>query len=941
MKRIVLTASLFLGCMSLSNAWAAVDLTLFEQDFLRGKGKPDSFAESFVAQEQQARVIISNGGENGSKKVSSASVVLNGKKIVGPRDFNQKVSVQEFTVDLLGENTLAVELSSKPGSSLHVQVIQEIDADAAAVVGPEGGMVAVEDAGSPIYGAKIEVPAGALDEDIVLTMKEKDPAESALPEKLMHVGPIVDFGPDGTQFLSGVTVTLPYYDNDNDGYLDGTGVHENNVFPGFHDHNSSEWEYPEKLTQNTSDNTDTFEIKHFSDATQFTGKKTKLGVVYEILGDKIYTAKREYRTDEERTGEEKYLIDRNNYGEYLYNNVNEDLDKMKLWIASCDNYDCTSRRNTDASLNLVVHSTVPWKLSYPDLTPDELLQSTLLFPSEKIDSQYYQYLVDYVSLLKEQNIKWTPVLNINDTPSWLENLYIDDVIKINGGKNNLSSFLFKPKSKIWDYTEGWIKGFIFALRDYIGEGNTIEEIFICNEMQLAEDDNSKISGKRFSFDSLSDKESAMAEFFNTMRNYVISSLGSKKDKVKVGWKFNPYAFENGNQDETGLISYTGISKGMLEKLLMMNDSSSDYPRPNLLGFDIYEGKKDITISFEDTDTYKGVKGYLKGDNQLDFMNKDKFPGLVGGIYFPEYNSDARGEKPGTKEKVGLLTANELENLIVKSKDLDVRYWAYFKWNGDKREWDQHGDITEDQIIGLCNTFDKLGGNPKYVEFFPDVKICDPYKDAIKEMKKLGVIHGHDDGEFKPGDFVNRAEFAKMLVRTAEELGIDFDKDKQDSGFSDVPAGEWFKDSIDKLYSKKIYINGILSKKGIIQGYDDNTFRPQNYINFAEMIKMIVQTFSPEIPSCKEFEQPKNPTVIFCNTTTEWYDSYFIKAKELGIKPVIRGSEWKSVDTENPYGIYNYVISMNVQRRKVVKALFDAYNYCKTYPYNCPMIGSGE
>ncbi|CAK8719791.1 MAG: hypothetical protein CDV28_101215 [Candidatus Electronema aureum] len=58
MKRIVMAASLLLGCLSLSSAWAAVDLTLFEQDFLRGKGKPDSFAKSFVAQEHQARMCV-------------------------------------------------------------------------------------------------------------------------------------------------------------------------------------------------------------------------------------------------------------------------------------------------------------------------------------------------------------------------------------------------------------------------------------------------------------------------------------------------------------------------------------------------------------------------------------------------------------------------------------------------------------------------------------------------------------------------------------------------------------------------------------------------------------------------------------------------------------------------------------------------------------------
>ena len=48
MKNTVLAAAILLGCMYFSSAWA-VDLTLFERDFLRGKEKPDSYAESFVA----------------------------------------------------------------------------------------------------------------------------------------------------------------------------------------------------------------------------------------------------------------------------------------------------------------------------------------------------------------------------------------------------------------------------------------------------------------------------------------------------------------------------------------------------------------------------------------------------------------------------------------------------------------------------------------------------------------------------------------------------------------------------------------------------------------------------------------------------------------------------------------------------------------------------
>ena len=64
-----LVASILFGCICVSTSWA-VDLTLFEQDFLRSKGKPDSYAKSFVAQGHQAKLIISNGEE-----INSASVV--------------------------------------------------------------------------------------------------------------------------------------------------------------------------------------------------------------------------------------------------------------------------------------------------------------------------------------------------------------------------------------------------------------------------------------------------------------------------------------------------------------------------------------------------------------------------------------------------------------------------------------------------------------------------------------------------------------------------------------------------------------------------------------------------------------------------------------------------------------------------------------------------
>jgi len=67
---------------------------------------------------------VQNGEADGTQRVSSALVSLNGAKVLAPADFNQKVQVLERVIaPLEGDNTLTVELRSNPGGSLLVQVL--------------------------------------------------------------------------------------------------------------------------------------------------------------------------------------------------------------------------------------------------------------------------------------------------------------------------------------------------------------------------------------------------------------------------------------------------------------------------------------------------------------------------------------------------------------------------------------------------------------------------------------------------------------------------------------------------------------------------------------------------------------------------------------------------------------------------------------------------
>ncbi|WP_164775508.1 S-layer homology domain-containing protein [Paenibacillus glycanilyticus] len=87
--------------------------------------------------------------------------------------------------------------------------------------------------------------------------------------------------------------------------------------------------------------------------------------------------------------------------------------------------------------------------------------------------------------------------------------------------------------------------------------------------------------------------------------------------------------------------------------------------------------------------------------------------------------------------------------------------------------------------------------------------------------KLGIINGYPDGSFRPDASVTRAEFSTLVVKAfalrLENGGKEFE-DTQTS---------WARDSI-----------GILAYYGVISGYPDGTFHPDQKITRAEMVAIL-------------------------------------------------------------------------------------------------------
>ena len=89
------------------------------------------------------------------------------------------------------------------------------------------------------------------------------------------------------------------------------------------------------------------------------------------------------------------------------------------------------------------------------------------------------------------------------------------------------------------------------------------------------------------------------------------------------------------------------------------------------------------------------------------------------------------------------------------------------------------------------------------------------------------IFGYADGTFRPDNNMSRAEAAAIFARLISEKKGENISGK--SNFNDVSKNEWYSNYI-----------GFLSKYGIIKGYSDNTFRPDDNVTRAEFVAMTVR-----------------------------------------------------------------------------------------------------
>ena len=117
------------------------------------------------------------------------------------------------------------------------------------------------------------------------------------------------------------------------------------------------------------------------------------------------------------------------------------------------------------------------------------------------------------------------------------------------------------------------------------------------------------------------------------------------------------------------------------------------------------------------------------------------------------------------------------------------------------------------------------------------------KNAVETVKAISYIKGYPDGTFKPQANVTRAEAAQMFA-TLLNGGANFGTSSA-TRFSDA-SDDWFSKAVNYVVAK-----------GLISGYPDGTFKPNESITRAEFAQMISGYVKNEKKSTTDFQDVKD------------------------------------------------------------------------------------
>ncbi len=171
--------------------------------------------------------------------------------------------------------------------------------------------------------------------------------------------------------------------------------------------------------------------------------------------------------------------------------------------------------------------------------------------------------------------------------------------------------------------------------------------------------------------------------------------------------------------------------------------------------------------------------------------------------------------------------------------------------------------------------------------FQDVSSSYWANEAIAFLKEKGWVEGKGENKFDPEAYITRAEVAAMLCRILDR--------------SATTEKEYYIDTKESWASKEI---NEITELGIVEGYADYTFRPEQPITRAEIAKILSSLLEDNIVTNEEI-------VDFSDVSSEdWAYKYIKKLQQQGII--------------NGYLDNTYRPTRNVTRAEVAKMIYNIF-----------------
>ena len=239
-----------------------------------------------------------------------------------------------------------------------------------------------------------------------------------------------------------------------------------------------------------------------------------------------------------------------------------------------------------------------------------------------------------------------------------------------------------------------------------------------------------------------------------------------------------------------------------------------------------QGRNDGTF----TKTDKTMEYRLLPDGKWTAITGNTVRGLAPGTYEVRYAATASEmasqvqkvtiAKGGSTGGIGDLTTPGSKLSLLNRKD-HIAYIA----GRTSTQAAPNADITRAEVAAILYRLLTPEAKAAYgtnINRFKDVPAGAWYGAAVSTLCNMGVITGYQDGTFGPQRNITRAELATILARFCDSSGNNTVLDR----FTDI-SHSW----------ARKYIN-LAAEAGLVYGYTDGTFRPDQNITRAETIVMV-------------------------------------------------------------------------------------------------------